>query len=52
MTRSETLVSFVDGHVSYIRMYFDPGFRYPNGSLSLALSYDPPANYDYQWSPN
>jgi hypothetical protein len=24
--------------------------RYPNGFLSLALEYDPPAGYEYQWS--
>jgi prepilin-type N-terminal cleavage/methylation domain-containing protein len=38
------LVSFVDGHVSYIRTYW-------NGQAgSLAMSYNPPAGYDYQWS--
>ncbi len=38
------MVSFVDGHVSYIKSYW-------NGqALSLAMSYNPPAGYDYQWS--
>jgi prepilin-type N-terminal cleavage/methylation domain-containing protein/prepilin-type processing-associated H-X9-DG protein len=38
------MVSFVDGHVSYIKTYW-------NGqALSLAMSYNPPAEYDYQWS--
>jgi prepilin-type N-terminal cleavage/methylation domain-containing protein len=38
------VVSFVDGHVSYIKTYW-------NGqALSLAMSYNPPGGYDYQWS--
>ena len=38
------MVSFVDGHVSYIKTYW-------NGQpLALAMSYNPPAGYDYQWS--
>ena len=38
------LVSFVDGHVNYLKTYW-------NGqALSLAMSYNPPAGYDYQWS--
>lgn len=38
------MVSFVDGHVSYIKTYW-------NGQAgSLAMSYNPPAGYDYQWS--
>ena len=51
-SNSQNVVSFVDGHVNYIRIYLDAGFRYPNGSLSLALDFDPPDSYDYQWSPN
>ena len=42
---SKNVVSFVDGHVSYIKMYWDPG----NG---VAGWYDPPASYDYQWGPD
>jgi hypothetical protein len=42
---SRNVVSFVDGHVNYIKMYQHP----PNGP---AAWYDPPASYDYQWSPN
>jgi len=38
------MVSFVDGHVSYIKTYW-------NGKVgSLAIFYNPPAGYDYQWS--
>jgi prepilin-type N-terminal cleavage/methylation domain-containing protein/prepilin-type processing-associated H-X9-DG protein len=41
---SKNMVSFVDGHVSYIEMYW-------NGQAgSLAAFYNPPAGYDYQWS--
>jgi len=36
------MVSFVDGHVSYIKIYW-------NGQSS-AVFYNPPAGYDYQWS--
>jgi len=43
------MVSFVDGHVSYIKIYWN-STRYPNGYLTLAMEYDPPAGYDYQWS--
>lgn len=37
-------VSFVDGHVSYIKIYC-------NGN-GCALHYDPPDGYEYQWSGN
>jgi prepilin-type N-terminal cleavage/methylation domain-containing protein len=37
-------VSFVDGHVSYTKMYWDGDIQ------SLSLAYNPPAGYDYQWS--
>jgi hypothetical protein len=36
------MVGFVDGHVSYIKMYWD--------TRSSSMVYDPPAGYDYQWS--
>jgi prepilin-type processing-associated H-X9-DG protein len=36
-------VSFVDGHVSYIKMYWE--LKY-----SPTCAFDPPAGYDYQWS--
>jgi len=46
---AKNVVSFVDGHVSYIRIYYDNS---PNalGIYSFALNYDPPTGYDYQWS--
>ena len=45
-------VSFVDGHVSYLKIYWDSTISYPNGGISVAAYYDPPAGYDYQWSGN
>jgi prepilin-type N-terminal cleavage/methylation domain-containing protein len=47
---AKNVVSFVDGHVSYIRIYWDSAFN--GGSRSEAFMYDPPGSYDYQWSPN
>jgi prepilin-type N-terminal cleavage/methylation domain-containing protein len=38
------VVSFVDGHANYIKTYW-------NGQAgALAIFYNPPAEYDYQWS--
>jgi prepilin-type N-terminal cleavage/methylation domain-containing protein len=42
---SQDMVSFVDGHLSFIKMYWQS-----TSSTSLAGDYDPPAGYDYQWS--
>jgi prepilin-type N-terminal cleavage/methylation domain-containing protein len=36
------MVSFVDGHVSYIKMYWDTNL--------FSMVYNPPAGYDYQWT--
>ncbi len=41
---SRNVASFVDGHVSYIKMYCSNAFK--------AFLYNPPASYDYQWSPD
>jgi prepilin-type N-terminal cleavage/methylation domain-containing protein/prepilin-type processing-associated H-X9-DG protein len=43
---AKNMVSFVDGHVSYIKVYW--GGNNPPGSL--ALHRNPPAGYDYKWS--
>ena len=43
------VVSFVDAHVSYIKMYWKAG---GGGASSVSCNYDPPDGYDYQWSPN
>jgi hypothetical protein len=42
------MLSFADGHVSYTKMYC--GSNNPSHSFKLPLSFDPPAEYDYQWS--
>lgn len=47
---AKNVVSFVDGHVSYVKIYWDSAFN--GGTHSEAFMYDPPASYDYQWSPN
>ena len=44
-------VSFVDGHVSYIKMYWNSSTN-SLGMYSAGFFYDPPAGYDYQWSGN
>jgi prepilin-type N-terminal cleavage/methylation domain-containing protein len=36
------MVSFVDGHVSYLKMFYD--------GTKTAWAYNPPASYNYQWS--
>lgn len=42
---SKNEVSFADGHVNYIQMYFDDDF------FNLACCrYDPPDSYNYKWS--
>ena len=46
---AKNMVSFVDGHVRYIKVYWNSAL-YPNGGISLAMDYEPPAGYDYQWS--
>ena len=40
---AKDMVGFVDGHVSYTKLYW----REPN---IVCVQYDPPADYDYQWS--
>jgi prepilin-type N-terminal cleavage/methylation domain-containing protein len=40
------MVSFADGHASYIKIYWNSDFDTYTGY------YDPPAGYDYKWSGN
>jgi prepilin-type N-terminal cleavage/methylation domain-containing protein len=47
---AQNLVSFVDGHVDFIKIYLNSAFRYPDGTGTLAAYYDPPASYSYKWS--
>ena len=44
------MVSFVDGHVSYIKMYLDT--TSVRVGHEEAWHYDPPAGYEYKWSGN
>jgi len=38
------MVAFVDGHVSYIKIYWNASRR-----DCFTLDYEPPAGYDYKW---
>lgn len=42
------MLSFVDGHVSYVKMYY--GSNNPSQLTQHPLVFNPPAGYDYQWS--
>ena len=49
---ARNVASFVDGHVSYARFYWNSN-RVEVGGVSYitsAVDYNPPADYDYQWS--
>jgi prepilin-type N-terminal cleavage/methylation domain-containing protein/prepilin-type processing-associated H-X9-DG protein len=50
---SKNMVSFVDGHVKYIKMYWNSTIFYPGTPTEwgfMAADQDPPANYEYKWS--
>ena len=40
---AKNMIAFVDGHVSYIKMFRDTNHNIP------AINYEPPAGYDYKW---
>ncbi len=42
------MLSFVDGHASYSKIYWEASWP----PKSIAGNYDPPPGYDYQWSGN
>jgi hypothetical protein len=42
------MLGFVDGHVSYVKMYY--GSNNPSQIRQHPLAFNPPAEYDYQWS--
>ena len=46
---ARNMVSFVDGHVSYTKMFWNPCPTQP-GVWAITLQYDPPVGYDYKWS--
>ena len=41
-------MSFVDGHVSYIKIYWNGS----QGGDGFSAFYEPPAGYEYKWSGN
>jgi prepilin-type N-terminal cleavage/methylation domain-containing protein len=46
---AQNMAGFVDGHVNYIKIYWNSN-RIPPGVYTLTMQYDPPAGYDYKWS--
>jgi len=42
------MLSFVDGHVSYVKMYY--GSNNPSQSFQHPFLFNPPAGYEYKWS--
>lgn len=46
---AKNVAGFVDGHVSYIAIYWDSSTN-SAGYSSFSFFYDPPAGYDYKWS--
>jgi prepilin-type N-terminal cleavage/methylation domain-containing protein len=46
---ARNVISFVDGHVSYSKIYYNSNTN-SLGFYSFAFFYNPPAGYDYQWS--
>ena len=49
---ARNVLGFVDGHVSYLKIFWNTNMiSHPGGFLiSLAADYDPPPGYEYQWS--
>ena len=47
---AKNVVSFVDGHTSYIRIYWNEALSGHGRYYSFAFFYNPPAGYEYQWS--
>ncbi len=49
---AKNMMSFVDGHVNYVKIYWNSN-RIESGGIAYvrnAADYDPPVGYDYQWS--
>ena len=49
VNNAKNVVAFVDGHVKYIEIYWDP---HTSPNHFQAWHYDPPVEYEYQWSGN
>ena len=43
---AKNMIAFVDGHVTYIKIYRNANYNMP------VINYEPPAGYDYQWHGN
>ena len=48
VNNSKNMVGFVDGHVSYVKIFYDDA-NIATGH-DQTWQYDPPAGYDYKWS--
>jgi hypothetical protein len=48
-TDAKNMLSFADGHVSYIKIFWNISPIQP-GVWPLAIQYNPPEEYDYQWT--
>ncbi len=46
---ARNILSFVDGHISYTKIYWNEALA-ASGGFSFSMNYDPPGGYDYQWS--
>ena len=46
---ARNVASFVDGHVAYIKIYWNEAMA-ASGGKAFSMNYDPPAGYDYLWS--
>jgi prepilin-type N-terminal cleavage/methylation domain-containing protein/prepilin-type processing-associated H-X9-DG protein len=46
---ARAMMSFVDGHVSFTKIFWNPSPVQP-GVWALSVQYNPPAGYDYKWS--
>ncbi|HEV2210646.1 MAG TPA: type II secretion system protein [Verrucomicrobiae bacterium] len=49
---AKDVVGFVDGHVRYIKIYWNTNMVAHGDTflVSMAFEYDPPPEYEYQWS--
>jgi prepilin-type N-terminal cleavage/methylation domain-containing protein len=45
---AQNVASFVDGHASFIRIYWNGG----GGILNFPFRYEPPPGYEYKWTGN
>jgi prepilin-type N-terminal cleavage/methylation domain-containing protein len=51
---AKNMLSFVDGHVNYSKIFWNSNRIESGGVLYVrnAADFDPPAGYDYKWSPD